>query len=75
MALLTLGSDQTLDNWSALEDKLANWLPGLAPASQTKDTRTYRLDFPEQDQPIPLLQKLQSLLAEENVHFFIDLKP
>ncbi len=75
MATLTLESERASYNWSALEKELAVWLPGFAPASSAESKRTYHLAPFEQDQQIPLLQKLQSLLTQEDVHFYIDLKP
>ncbi len=74
MALLTLEADQSPCPWPTIEQRLASWLPGLEIISSSEAKRSYQLSLPDQDQPIPLLIGLQTLLAHEGVHFFIDLK-
>lgn len=74
MALLTLEAEESPDCWSTIEYKLAGWRSDLELISQTKDKRTYRLNLLGHGQPIPLFKKLQTLLATEEIHFFIDLQ-
>lgn len=71
MPLLTLESDQSSWHWPAIEQKLANLLANLEIVSQAENKRTYQFTLADHEQPIPLFKELQTLLMDENVHFFI----
>lgn len=75
MALLTLETEQTPCHWSALETKLAGLLPTLEIVAQSEKKRSYSLIFADQGQPLAVLTELQALLAPEDIHFYIDLRP
>ena len=74
MAVLILHTEQIPCPWPTIEARLAGWGPDLEFVSQREDSRTYQLNLADQGQPITALLELQTLLAHEEVHFFIDLK-
>lgn len=74
MALLTLEAEQAPFHWSAVEKKLVCWRVDTELVTEAEGKRTYRLNLPDHGH-IALFGELQSLLGQEGVHFFIDLKP
>jgi hypothetical protein len=74
MATLTLETERSPCNWSAIEHALAGLLLELRIISESEAKRMYFVDFPAYNQPILLLKEMQALLAHEDVHFFVDVK-
>ncbi len=74
MALLTLQREAAASSWPDLEEKLARWGAELTLVEQSAESRTYQGDLASQGQPLTILMELQTLLADQEVHFFLDLK-